>query len=244
MTQPTMTILYDLIDKTWPAAATMAVGPFTIRQGNGGGSRVSAATLNTSATLNDIAQAEAAMTAMNQPRLFMVKDGQDHFDRQLENCGYTIMDPCNMYAGATADLRERPPHKTCFAAWPPLAAQTEIWEAGGIGPARMAVMNRTTGSKTTILGRTDDRPAGTVYAAIHNGCAMLHALEIAPSARRQGLGRCLTQATAIWAASQGASHLALITTQANAGANALYASLGMTVVGHYHYRIKPSETAT
>jgi ribosomal protein S18 acetylase RimI-like enzyme len=70
---------------------------------------------------------------------------------------------------------------------------------------------------------------------------MLHALEIDPAFQRQGLGRHLTRAVAIWAQSQGASHLSLLATKANIGANALYASLGMSVVGQYHYRIKTSE---
>jgi hypothetical protein len=41
---------------------------------------------------------------------------------------------------------------------------------------------------------------------------------------------------AFWAQDQGASHLALAVTQGNTGGNALYSSLGMQVVGQYHYR--------
>jgi hypothetical protein len=32
-----------------------------------------------------------------------------------------------------------------------------------------------------------------------------------------------------------------VVAQDNAGGNALYASLGMTPVGHYHYRIHPED---
>ena len=102
-------------------------------------------------------------------------------------------------------------------------------------------MDRALGPKSTFLGRANDRPVGTVYAAIYDGIAMLHALEIDPAFQRQGLGRHLSRAVAIWAQSQGASHLSLLTTKANTSANALYASLGMSVVGQYHYRIKTSE---
>ncbi|NKW78995.1 GNAT family N-acetyltransferase, partial [Rhodobacteraceae bacterium R_SAG7] len=41
-----------------------------------------------------------------------------------------------------------------------------------------------------------------------------------------------------WAAEQGATELAVLCTRANAGANALYARLGMQQAGGYHYRIK------
>ena len=68
---------------------------------------------------------------------------------------------------------------------------------------------------------------------------MIHALEIAVEYRRRGLARHLTQAAAFWAQDQGANYLTLVTTQANAGANALYSSLGMTLVGQYHYRTLP-----
>jgi len=40
-----------------------------------------------------------------------------------------------------------------------------------------------------------------------------------------------------WAQTHGAAWMAVLCTQANAGANGLYASLGMQVVGQYHYRI-------
>ena len=41
-----------------------------------------------------------------------------------------------------------------------------------------------------------------------------------------------------WAAAQGATHLSVLCTNANDAANALYSSLGMELVGQYHYRIK------
>ena len=68
---------------------------------------------------------------------------------------------------------------------------------------------------------------------------MIHALEISDQHRRQGLARHLTRAAAFWAQDNGAAYLTLVTTQANIGANALYASLGMTLVGQYHYRTLP-----
>jgi ribosomal protein S18 acetylase RimI-like enzyme len=67
---------------------------------------------------------------------------------------------------------------------------------------------------------------------------MLHALEVRPASRRLGLGGRLVQAAAVWAAGQGATRLSLVVTRQNAAACALYARLGMDVVGQYHYRMK------
>ena len=69
---------------------------------------------------------------------------------------------------------------------------------------------------------------------------MLHALEILPIFRRHGLGRHLLIAAARWAQAQGALDLLLVVARANLAANALYASLGMGIVGQYHYRIRPA----
>ena len=239
MTLPAITQLYDVIEHTWPAAKVWDQGPFTLRQGNSGGSRVSASTLNAPAATADLTATENAMQDMGQPRLFMVQHGQEAFDADLDAGVYVVKDPCWIYAAPIeAMTQDALPHKTCFPVWPPLAAQSEFWELGGIGPARLAIMERAREPKTAVLGRANDRPAGTVFAAIHSGIAMLHALEIHPDFRRLGVGRHLTKGVAHWAKSQGASHLSLITTQANTAANALYTSLGMQVVGQYHYRIK------
>jgi GNAT superfamily N-acetyltransferase len=119
-----------------------------------------------------------------------------------------------------------------------LAIQCEIWATGGIGPARLAVMDRAALPKTSFLGRTQDRPAGTAFAAIHDGIAMLHALEITPARRRRGLGATMMRAAAHWALEQGAADFSLLVTRENKSALGLYASLGFSPVGQYHYRAK------
>ena len=243
MTLPTGRDLYKVIDTTWPAVETLRVGPVTVRNGAGGGSRVSAATLSGSLGPNDLAEAEAAMDAMDQPRLFMIGEGQDTLDHLLQSKGYEVMDPVWLYAAPIdAIATDRPPPVTSFEVWPPLAAQTEVWAQGGIGPARLAVMDRAPEPKTTLLGRVDDTPAGAAFVGIDGACAMLHALEIAAPHRRKGLARHMTRAAAFWARDNGAAYFTLMTTQANVGANRLYSSLGMTRVGQYHYRIQRVRT--
>lgn len=233
--------LTALIDATWPAKSRRAVNGWTIREGAGGGSRVSCASQLDAGT--NISAAEIAMRNLGQTPLFMVRHGEDALDTQLDALGYKIKDPVTYYTAPTAILAtKRPPPVSCFEVWPPLAAQAEIWADGGIDAARLAVMDRAVAPKTTVLGRLHDTPAGTAFAAIHGSTAMLHAIETHLQFRRQGLGRFMITALAFWAQDNGADTLALLVTQANIGANALYASMGFEPVGGYHYRIHPEAT--
>jgi len=239
MTFPTAQTIYDAIDHTWPAAEYLTTEKWTFRRGAGGGSRVSAATANGDVSDDDIVEAEAQMMRWSQSGLFMIRDGETDLDQQLERFGYVIKDPVTLYAAPLEELtQQRPPPVSSFVSWPPLASQKEIWADGGIGPERLAIMGRAEGPKTTMLGRAKDTPAGTVYVGISGAQAMIHALEVHVDMRRSGMGRILTTAAAVWAKGQGASYLSLATTDANVAANRLYSSLGMQVVGQYHYRIK------
>ena len=68
---------------------------------------------------------------------------------------------------------------------------------------------------------------------------MLHALEVAPVARRQGLGAQMTPGAAAWARTHGAATLALAVTRGNAAALGLYRRLGLAEADWYHYRVAP-----
>ncbi|MEP4195187.1 MAG: GNAT family N-acetyltransferase [Aliishimia sp.] len=230
---PTAQQLYEVCDGTWPAARNWQTSGWALRDGAGGGKRVSAATqVNRDA---DIAHAEVAMA----DPLFMLRDGDDALDAALAKRGYVKVDPVVMYACPVEQLTDVPiPRVTAFTIWEPLAIMEEIWAKGGIGPARLDVMARAK-VKTGILSRWNEQPAGTAFAAIHDGVCMVHAVEVLRHQRQQGVAKWMMRRAAFWAKEQGASHISVLCTTANEGANALYASLGMQVVGHYHYRHKP-----
>ncbi|WP_439142832.1 GNAT family N-acetyltransferase [Planktotalea sp.] len=235
---PNIEALYEVCSQTWPAASEQRVGPWTIRDGQGGGQRVSATTQDGDAPW-DLAAAEDAMTQLGQPRLFMVRDGEETLDTALASNGYTIKDPVNIYICPITHLTDVAiPRVTAFTIWEPLQIMHDIWASGGIGPKRYAVMQRAKCPKTALLGRWNDQPAGTGYVGIHNNIAMVHALEILPHQRGQGVGKWMMRRAAVWAQEQGAAHMSVICTQENDAANGLYTSLGMTLTGTYHYRIK------
>lgn len=230
--------LSALVDATWPAARIWTEGPVTLRDGAGGGNRVSAATVQPGWSEQDIARAEAAMADRGRQPLFMVRSGEDDLDRLLAARGYLARDATRLYlADASALAAEAP--GVAFALWPPLAIQREIWADGGIDAARLAVMDRVAGPKASLLGRLHDRVAGCAFVAIGQGRAMLHALEVSAHARRQGLGVALLRGSALWAAKNGANELAILVTVANGPANSLYIGSGATLAGGYRYRARP-----
>lgn len=246
MTPPNSQTLYDVIDGTWPAAKTHVDGPFIIRQGSetdgqyaglSGGQRVTAATITRPVTDAEIPTAEAAMRALGQSPLFMIRDGDGDLDDMLAARGYAVHDPVNLYAAPIDDIATQlPPPVTAFCIWEPLAMMHDIWKKGGIDAGRVAVMHRVMGAKTGLMGRLNEHPAAAGFIAIHDDIAMLHALEILPHQRRQNMATYAMRQAAFWARDNGATHMSLLVTKANIGANALYASLGMTIVGQYHYR--------
>lgn len=229
--------LAQVTEATWPPARSFPQGPWLIREGQGGGQRVSAATAIGNWSEDDIPAAESAMRALGQSPLFVLRPTDAALDAALAARGYAHHDPVVAYAAPVADLAAaEPSFLTTFPHWPPLAVARKIWEQGGIGPARIAVMDRVTGPKTAILGRSGDRAAGIAFTAIHANIAMLHALETAPDQRRKGCAHNILRAAALWARDHGADTLALLVTERNTAARALYASLNMPVVGQYHYR--------
>ncbi|MEO0669371.1 MAG: GNAT family N-acetyltransferase [Pseudomonadota bacterium] len=235
--------LLAAIEGTWPPARATQQGVWTIRDGAGGGKRVSAATARVPATNSDIAQAEAAMLSLGQDRLFMLRPGEDALDRQLAKHGYGIIDPVNLYVAPVGLLTDIPiPRVTAFAVWEPLAIMSEIWAAAGIGPARMAIMHRPA-VKTGILARHADKPAGVGYVAVHDGVAMVHGVEVLPHQRRRGVAGWIMRRAAFWAAENGADTLAVLCVADNGPANALYQRLGFADASGYHYRIKPAPEA-
>ena len=231
--------IYDVIEGTWPPVSQKITGPWIIREGQGGGSRVSATSARQPVTADELPLAENAMRALGQPLLFMIREGDAELDVLLAEYGYEVFDPVNLYVAPVVEMAAtRLPRVTCFTLWEPLEIMRDIWDAGGISAGRQAVMQRTPGPKTALFGRSNNHPAAAGFVAIHKGIAMVHALEVLPRYRREGMGRHMMRQAAFWAAEQGATHISCVCRQENAAANRLYASLGMTHVGEYHYRKK------
>lgn len=232
-----MADLFDVVAATWPAAGVREMGGFVLRRGEGGGNRASAATRAGGPA--DITLAEAGMRDWGQVPLFLLRPGEAALDAELAARGYLEHDASRLLSAPVAALATPDPERRVVACDAPLRVMARLWQAGGIGPARLAVMARAAGPRTWLMIREGDRVAGCGFVAVREGIAMLHALEIDPAFRRRGLGTVLTRGAARWAEAVGAADLALAVTTRNAAAGALYAGLGMTEGARYHYRRAP-----
>lgn len=234
MSLPDLARLMAALDATWPAREVTDRDGWRLRDGAGGGKRVSAASVL--AERAEIAVAEAAQRAQGQTPLFRLGPEDLALDAQLAGLGYQLLDPTVLYVARVADLAQKPPPVRLFDIWPPLAIMRDLWAEGGIGPARLAVMDRAPAPRTGFVARIEDRVSGVGFVAIHDRIAMIHAIEIAPRARRKGVASTLIRGAAHWAEGQGADWFALAVTEANTPARALYEGLGMQIAGRYHYR--------
>ncbi|UXU73769.1 MULTISPECIES: GNAT family N-acetyltransferase [unclassified Paracoccus (in: a-proteobacteria)] len=224
-------------ETTWPAADRRRVGGFEVGRGLGGGGRVgSARSLSEDWAEADIAAVAAAQRAWGEAPLFRVASTQERLRRALADQGYAPRVPTLVMAADCAALAQRPlPPMSAFAIWPPLAMQRDIWSDGNIGPARQQVMARVAVPRTALLGRVNDRAAGAAFVAADGPVAMIHAIEVVPAQRRQGVAGWLLTRAALWALSQGASRLALAVARRNEAAQALYQGLGFRLLGEYDY---------
>lgn len=233
--------LFAALDATWPAASRSTCGPFTLRDGQGGGKRVSAATLDGpgSFVTGDIGAAEAGMERLGQRPLFMIRAGEEALDHALAARGYALADPVVAMAGpADAVAGAGPEYMSAFPIWPRLRICDDIWAACGVGPERLAVMDRVKGPKTAILSRRSERAAGAAFVALSGRVAMVHALAVLPALRRRASAVNMVRCAAKWAQDNGARSLVALVREDNAAARALLASMNMKNVGYYHYRLK------
>ena len=230
--------VFDALHATWPPAETAEAGGWRVRQGANGGKRVSA----TSGS-GDLGVAEAAMRALGQDPLFRLTSDDASLDAKLEARGYDVVDPTLVYAAPVnmlADIPsgERSADSRVESSSVRTRAHEALWETGGIGPARWAVMDRVVVPKRLLLARVDGRPAGTAFVAADEAVSMVHTVEVLPAFRRRGVARVLMQAAARFAARSGADFLLLVVLASNVPAIALYEALGMRVAGRYHYRLR------
>lgn len=228
--------LAHAFEATWPAAEYRDAGGFRVGRGYGGGGRISSARALDDWQADGIDAAVAVHREWDQPALFRVNDDDSDLAAALRARGFTPNRQTLVMEAPVANLTDQPlPPVTAFPAWPPLAVQNEIWAAGGLSQARIDAMDRVSLPKNSILGRINDRPAGTAFVAWDGEVAMLHAIEVAERYRRLGLAQWIVREAAFMSAEQGATRLALAVTAANDAAVGLYRKMGFSEIARYAY---------
>lgn len=240
MDAPDEARLIAALEATWPPVAVddAAAPGWRLREGAGGGRRVSAASSLGSADFEACAQAMRARGAAPSIR---VRESEGALDAALAAAGWRAADPTLFLVGEAAPLAALSvPKGVKFALGRcRLALLDGIWEAEGVGASRRAVMARAPDPKATVMARTDTATAGVAFTAVHHDVGMLHAVAVRPELRRQGAGMVTVVGAARFALDNGARWLALAVTEANAGARAMYEKAGMTAAGGYRYREAP-----
>lgn len=223
----------------WPPLNKKNIGPWVIREGAGGGSRVSSTTANDFFTKEDIFIAENHMQLLNQKNIFQIREKDLELDNILDRLGYSLVDKTVVYGSKIAKMSSPcVPPMTAFNIWPPLRIMKDIWEIGGTTDSRISVMERCKVRKTAILGRIENKAAGCAFISEYKGIAILQALFVLPSYRRKGLARFLISESVKWVSYADSAYLALMTDKYNKEARGLYDSLGMKIIDKYHYRVK------
>ncbi|MEM7641117.1 MAG: GNAT family N-acetyltransferase [Pseudomonadota bacterium] len=231
-----MTDWQAIIDACWPAERIWTDGPWTHRATPGAGGRVNAISGNAP---DQIDRAETIARDTGRRASFIIWPEQTALDTELARRGYVIQDAVHLYTIDITTLTTEPmPHATGFTIWPPLQIMRDLWNAGGIGHERQAVMVRAA-RPCAAMARVDDRAAGVGFIAAHGDTALLSAVEVVPRHRRKGVSGLILRAAAHWARAQDCSRVALVTTRDNLAANAAYSSHGMAIVEGYHYRRAP-----
>ena len=201
---------FDALHATWPPAQTAELDGWRVRQDVNGGKRVSAASGS-----GDVATAEAAMRALGQDSLFRLTSDDESLDAKLEARGYDVVDPTLVYAARVNMLTdipsgERSADSRVESSSGRTKAHEAMWEKGGIGPGKWAVMDRVVVPKRFLLARVDERPAGTAFVGANDAIFMVHTIEVLPAFRRRGAARVLIQAAARFAAENRADLLFLV----------------------------------
>ena len=238
MTLKNSSNIFEAIDLTWPAEEFLELPEWKLRKSIKGGKRVSAATKIRESGIPDIQVAENTLAEWCQDKLFMIKAGENSLDEALKKRGYYIVDPTNIWSISSELLSmQKIPPVTAFSIFPPLAIQRELWIANGIDASRIEIMDRVKTPKTTIFGRINAKPAASAFVAIANKMAMVHALIVDHKCQRQGMGKFVMQKVGAWAHQLGAESVIVLCPKKNQSANNFYKSLGMHLIGEYHYRL-------
>lgn len=117
-------------------------------------------------------------------------------------------------------------------------APSEAWLARYTARGEVTETGRRvlTGGGVVGFAQAGDEPAAIGRGVVTGDWLGLSAVEVAPTARRRGLGTAVTAALLRWGAARGATRVYLQVQTDNASARALYAALGFRTHHRYRYR--------
>lgn len=228
--------------RAWPAVETREVDGWLWRYSGGGSQRANSVSA-LSYTGRDVERTIDAVERLYRERGAPVRfqvgfplSQPEDLDQRLAARGYAIHDPVTTLIKSVVRV-ERP-------------SEVVLRERASEGWMQVYLSNVTPDRRPfaeSILARV---PGPCVFAEmIRDGAVLATALGVffentaiaecvgtAAAARRQGAAAAVMRALEAWAGSQGAHTIGLQAVTTNAPAQGLYAALGYTPAGTYHYR--------
>ncbi len=161
-------------------------------------------------------------------------------DTRLDERGLRVVDQVRVL---TCDLAVLAAEADGPPVWV-LPAPTAQWLAGyhyrgGDLPAHaVEVIGRGETLGFALVPGDDGSALAIARGSVNEGWLGITAVEVAPAARRRGLGAAVTRGLARWAADRGATRAYLQVAVENAGGAGLYAALGFAEHHRYQYRVQ------
>lgn len=228
--------------RAWPAEETRSVDGWLWRYSGGGSQRA-----NSVSTLfydgDDVAHSIDAIERLYRERGapvrfqvgFPLSEPSD-LDARLAERGYAIHDPVSTLIKPVAPLampgdvvlRETPSPDWLSVYLSNVTVDRRPFAAG--------ILARVPGPRVFAEVLRDGAVAATALGVFHENTVIAECVGTAAAARRQGAAASVMRALEAWAGSLGAHTIGLQAVTTNAPAQGLYAVLGYTSAGTYHYR--------
>jgi GNAT superfamily N-acetyltransferase len=229
--------------RAWPAGETREVDGWLWRYSGGGSQRANSVSAlhyrgrDVEHTIDEIEQLYAERGAPVRFQVgFPVSEPLD-LDARLAARGYVIHDPVTTLVKTVQEVAL--PANVALD-----DAPSQGWMAVYLGnisadrrPFAAAILARVPAPRVFAEARRHGETIATALGVLHQGAVIAECVGTAASARRQGAASAVMQAIEAWAGAQGARTIGLQAVSTNMPAQALYAALGYTAAGTYHYRL-------
>lgn len=229
------------MEASWPPETAVDGDGWRLRVAPGGGSRVNSARRLGAAVdgADALAAVERFYAARDADALIQAREDDGALSEAASAAGYAAFDHSGLYEGSISDAcaaPSTPPDGVRLIRVEHVpAALEQFWASLGVGAPRLAVMARAAGPKTAVAARVGDRLAGAVFVSAPSGRAFVHALAVAPTARRRGIAALMTRAALTIVAERGAARFATSVVRGNVASEGLFQTLGARPSGGYIY---------
>lgn len=230
--------------RAWPAGETRDVDGWLWRYSGGGSQRAnSVSTLHYRGTdvERTIDEIERLYEARGAPVRFQVGfplSEPEDLDARLAARGYVIHDPVTTLVKPVQPVAI--PDDVALGTSP-----SEGWMGvylSNISPDRRpfasAILARVPAPCVFAEVRRKGETLATALGVLHESAVIAECVGAAASARRRGAASAAMSALEAWGSAQGARTIGLQAVTTNMPAQGLYAALGYTAAGTYHYRYR------